>query len=620
MDKLGPLGIGASLTILEGGDNPAAASAVAGSGQTAGGGLFAGLLRTEIRILEEPGSPSPAPLAGGSDALDTAGLAEAEAGSPVPAGIGSALAPATTPPDDDGGEQEDDQDAETSLQPAAGPVVQVKTEDGPETKKQEGAPATTDQGSKVPETQVENQGVPADGKETAVIAKATVTVDEEPAAEPATRLHLAARPLQVHDVLDARARQLIRAQQAGQDGARPYLRPAGFVPARPETVEPQALPGHTTHPGSAKAAATLTGGMATVDPAPTGPQAVTATGGTAGPAAGEPGPLPAPNQPGRSGMAAGSLQTAGKSGSEGAPREVPEKVVPADPSLEAAIKSVETKATDSPLAATYRRDPLQGEGKAETGNGADAAKAVKPGPDAPQVTEEATPEPGEEAPAIAEASDAEVLRVEPDRATQGAEAAAHPLAGVNRSRPSGHVPATPTPLAAENETSSAAGKSAPAGEAATAGGALRSSVLQQVLEKADPSLNAQKVTIELRPEHLGRVEIEFRGENDRLEVRIQASTPAAAQALSENLKELTDAIKDKGARYQAVDIRVEVRETPEPRAADQNRDSDRREQARDQGRQDSQDRDQRKDNQEGRRQRRGGESRARWQQALREEY
>ncbi|MFH2050852.1 MAG: flagellar hook-length control protein FliK [bacterium] len=641
MDKLGPLGIGASLTLLEGGDKPSAPSTAAGSGQTAGGGLFAGFLQTEIRTLEKPGAKVPASPSAGDDPLANAAAGNSGAVSPVPAGIGSALAPATT--SNAAGE------AETAAGPgsakpdpaAAGGVAMVEAEAqaGSLMQEQHGNAASRDQGAKTQDTPKETSGVVAEGDEGGVPAKAADVAAAGPAAEQAGSMPGGAKPLQVLDVLDARARQLVRAQQEGQIGVRAYLRPAGYVPARPGHIESPAVPGHPAGPVSAQATASLTAGAAAPDPAD-GVQVSASLKGQVGqapaaggqipvpvqeqvgraPATGSQVPVPPQEHAGRAPATTASLRVGLNAGIKDAPRGSSGSEAQVARSGETAIKPVDAQVQETGLDTTYRREALQGAVKTTAESAVDGSRASRPDPKPAPVDDASIPAPGEENPTAGKTAEADLLRVEPEAAKTGAVAGEPHAPATDRMRPSGHIQAAQAAMHADNDLAAAAGKGTPVGESPTAQGALRSSVLQQVLEKADPTLTTQKVTIELRPDHLGKVEIEFRGENDRLEVRIQASTPAAAQALSENLRELTESIKDRAARYQSVDIRVEVKESTEPRPTDQNRDQDRREQSRDQGRQDSQDRDQRKENQEGRRQRRGEEPRARWQQALREEF
>ncbi|MBU2502852.1 flagellar hook-length control protein FliK [bacterium] len=624
MDKLGPLGIGASLTLLEGGDKPSAPSAAAGSGQTAGGGLFAGFLQTEIRTLEKPGIQAPAPLSAGDDPLAAAVAEDAGAVFPVPAAIGSALAPATSSNPDGGAESAAGPEATTPDPAAVGTAAmgEAEAQAGSRMPKQPGSPVAGDQAAKTPDAPKEGSEVVAEGDEGGAPVKAADVATAAPSTDQAGSMARTAKPLQVLDVLDARARQLIRAQQEGQDGVRAYLRPAGYVPGRPGHIEIPTITGHPVDQVSAQASGPLTAGAAALDPAG-GVQIPDAPKGQVGQAPAAAGPISAPvqEQAARAQAAASSVRVGLEAGNEGTPRSPSGGEVPVARSGATALdpEAAQVKA-GSPD--TYSRmEALQGAVKTTAESAVDGSRASRPDPKPAPVDDASIPAPGEENPTAGKTAEADLLRVEPEAANTGAVAGEPPAPATDRMRPSEHIQAAQTAMPAGNDPAAAAGgKVTPVGESATAQGALRSSVLQQVLEKADPTLNTQKVTIELRPENLGKVEIEFRGENDRLEVRIQASTPAAAQALSENLRELTESIKDRAARYQSVDIRVEVKESTEPRPTDQNRDQDRREQSRDQGRQDSQDRDQRKENQEGRRQRRGEEPRARWQQALREEY
>ncbi|MGD9548731.1 MAG: flagellar hook-length control protein FliK [Candidatus Krumholzibacteriia bacterium] len=620
MDKLGPLGIGASLAVMEGADKLPAP----GSGQAAAGGLFAGFLQTEIRILEKPGTQTPSPPSTGDDPLAVAVAEDAGAISPVPAAIGGALAPATSSNPDGGAESAAGPDAPTPDSAAVGAATMGEAEGQAASlmSKQQGAPVPGDLAEKTPDASKAASDVMAAGDEGGAPAKAADVAPGAPSTDQAGSTARTAKPLQVLDVLDARARQLIRARQEGQDGVRAYLRPAGYVPVRPGHIDPQGIPGHLVDPVSAKASGSLTAGAAALDQAG-GVQVPVTPKGQVGQVPAAVGQIPAPvqDQAARVQASASSVRLGLEAGNEGAPRSPSGGEIPVAPSggttLEPEAAEVKASSPD-----TYSRmEAVQGEGKTAPASALDGSPASRPDQNPVPVEEETDPAHVKQASSSGKAVDADILPGEHEAAKTGTVTGESPAPAADRMRPSEHIQAARAAVTAENDPAGAAGgKGTPVGESATAQGALRSSVLQQVLEKADPTLNTQKVTIELRPENLGKVEIEFRGENDRLEVRIQASTPAAAQALSENLRELTESIKDRAARYQSVDIRVEVKESTEPRSADPNRDQDRREQGRDQGRQDSQDRDQRKENQEGRRQRRGEEPRARWHQALGEEY
>jgi flagellar hook-length control protein FliK len=68
----------------------------------------------------------------------------------------------------------------------------------------------------------------------------------------------------------------------------------------------------------------------------------------------------------------------------------------------------------------------------------------------------------------------------------------------------------------------------------------------------------QRLTLQLDPEHLGRVEVRMISTGDRLEVVIQAESPAAGQVLRENIQELIRALSGRfEGRWQQVDVRVQ---------------------------------------------------------------
>ena len=68
----------------------------------------------------------------------------------------------------------------------------------------------------------------------------------------------------------------------------------------------------------------------------------------------------------------------------------------------------------------------------------------------------------------------------------------------------------------------------------------------------------QRLTLQLDPEHLGRVEVRMVSTGDRLEVVIQAESPAAGQVLRENVQDLIRALSGRfEGRWQHVDVRVQ---------------------------------------------------------------
>lgn len=68
----------------------------------------------------------------------------------------------------------------------------------------------------------------------------------------------------------------------------------------------------------------------------------------------------------------------------------------------------------------------------------------------------------------------------------------------------------------------------------------------------------QNLTLQLDPEHLGRVEVRMVSTGDRLDVVIQAESPAAAQVLRENVQDLIRALSGRiDGRWQQVDVRVQ---------------------------------------------------------------
>jgi flagellar hook-length control protein FliK len=134
-----------------------------------------------------------------------------------------------------------------------------------------------------------------------------------------------------------------------------------------------------------------------------------------------------------------------------------------------------------------------------------------------------------------------------------------------------------------------------AGRTRTARGAdaastIRSQVAEQVARGLASSRGEDKLTIRLNPESLGQVDVDFSSTGDRLTVVMRASTPEAELALRAGAKELTDGILERAARYQHVEVRVELRDGPAGRLARQDeRQQDERHDRQDKGQDGKQD-------------------------------
>jgi flagellar hook-length control protein FliK len=74
----------------------------------------------------------------------------------------------------------------------------------------------------------------------------------------------------------------------------------------------------------------------------------------------------------------------------------------------------------------------------------------------------------------------------------------------------------------------------------------------------------QNLTLNLKPAHLGRLEIQLIARGDQLSVRLTAANPAAEAALKDNLQELTEALQVRAGRHQHLDVRVVLKEDLEP--------------------------------------------------------
>ena len=74
----------------------------------------------------------------------------------------------------------------------------------------------------------------------------------------------------------------------------------------------------------------------------------------------------------------------------------------------------------------------------------------------------------------------------------------------------------------------------------------------------------QTLTLQLEPDHLGKVEVHLVARGDRLSIRLLADNREAETALRQNLRELTDAIQQKTGKYQQVEVRVELKSQDDP--------------------------------------------------------
>ena len=89
---------------------------------------------------------------------------------------------------------------------------------------------------------------------------------------------------------------------------------------------------------------------------------------------------------------------------------------------------------------------------------------------------------------------------------------------------------------------------------------IRSQVVRHLASGLTPGSGSEKVSVQLNPEALGRVDVEFTARGDHLSVVITAHSGEAEHALREGVRELSDAIMDKAARFQSVDVKVDVRD------------------------------------------------------------
>jgi|GEM_PF-2782415 len=99
---------------------------------------------------------------------------------------------------------------------------------------------------------------------------------------------------------------------------------------------------------------------------------------------------------------------------------------------------------------------------------------------------------------------------------------------------------------------------------------IQSQVTRHLNETLQSVTGGEKLSLQLNPENLGQVEIEFTAVDDKLNVLIIASSGEAEKALREGLQELTDALVDRSTRFQHVEVKVDQRESNDDRQNDRN--------------------------------------------------
>jgi len=245
-------------------------------------------------------------------------------------------------------------------------------------------------------------------------------------------------------------------------------------------------------------------------------------------------------------------------------------------------------ADPSPVAATG--EAITPAPDTATGQGAEGENRDAPLPDQAAATEGAA----------VQTKDIQVSATESSEQAVAAEAAETALAAadpVSATRPSGSGgPASATQAAIGNAVARD----------------IRAQVVRHVTNHVRDITGQEKVVIKLNPESLGQIELNFESREDRLSVVISASSPEAEVALRENLKDLTDRIVERSARFSHVDVRVEVKEGADSRSdnkQDQKQDG-RQDQRRENG---EQDRDQNPDQQHGRQ---AQQARQAWETAM----
>ncbi len=86
-------------------------------------------------------------------------------------------------------------------------------------------------------------------------------------------------------------------------------------------------------------------------------------------------------------------------------------------------------------------------------------------------------------------------------------------------------------------------------------------VAEALARHVGPTARGGALRLTLNPEHLGKVEMEFRRAGDTLRVTLHAETAAAAAALEDGADELVETLLGRAGAWQHVAVRVTCRET-----------------------------------------------------------
>ncbi len=224
----------------------------------------------------------------------------------------------------------------------------------------------------------------------------------------------------------------------------------------------------------------------------------------------------------------------------------------------------------------------------------------RPVPTTPEIGSEAAPKPGQ-IPVPPPVDDAEIKAeagTKPDIVKPGATGGAETYAPSTEAAAPGTGPeprpavwqpelgSTPSPSAAINVTAgAAAAEPAPIAPLQTATPhttaepamqrpadpqQIQAQVLRQVLGRFDAADGRpQQITLQLNPEHLGKVEVRLTTIGGQLQVEFQAETAEAGVALREGQHELVRSLTTQAGRWQQVEIKVSEPASPATKTDDQ---------------------------------------------------
>ena len=159
-----------------------------------------------------------------------------------------------------------------------------------------------------------------------------------------------------------------------------------------------------------------------------------------------------------------------------------------------------------------------------------------------------------------------------DAAAIGAGSSAHPVPAMDvwPTAPASIANSLPTVPASTANTTTVSGEPA---------AGIRTQILQQVLRRGVGEAGASRMTVQLEPEHLGRVTVELRSDGSRLTIVFDAESAVTQAALREGGKELAGSLLERGGgRWSQVEVKLAEQKSDERQPEPDERREDTRQQ------------------------------------------